>query len=256
MLRNREFGVVATILSFALAGCGGGPSDLGRLIEREPTRTPLYVQFLMDATESYAPMRPRAMREARHACRALLPGDRLVLRLINQRAFASEAMLSDVSRPRVETSRLDNPRLREEKAARIAVGDSSWRAGCDLLDSLTLPKRRSRLDLLGAITAASLSGSAVDTSVRRVVVIATDLEEPVEGNRLIAGLHGIRVVMLGVESAVDRLAELGRRRREFERLLQAAGARDVRMIAPGEGIDLDDLRTPYDEAARSTTGSP
>ncbi len=222
------------MLTEAAAGAG----------QSTPARTALSIDLSVDGTGSYARALPFVAAEAERVCLALEPGDQLTVRWITDRSYSAASVVTRVSRPVVaNASRLQNPFL-AAKARAAGQAAAGWQGGCAAIAGLRNRPRAARTDVSGAVLAASGSLKTAPGGIRRIMVIASDLDENVAAGRVGFDLAGVTVVLFAPESSTGSVSELQRRVERWANLFTSMNADTVLVVPPGMPLPLDALRGP------------
>lgn len=208
-----------------------------------PAQTTLAIDISVDGTGSYAKALPFVAAETERVCLLLEPGDQLTVRWITDRSYSSAAVVTMVSRPAAaKASRLQNPFLAAKARTAEQSQASGWQAGCAAIRELRNRPRAARTDVTGAVLAAAGSLKAAPQAVRRVMVIASDLDENVAAGRVGFDLAGVTVVLLAPESSTGSVSQLQRRVERWAGLFSSMNADTVLVVPPGMPLSLDALR--------------
>lgn len=170
----------------------------------------------VDRSRSY--QRPeRALERCAAEIERARPGDRVAVYLIGANSYLSDAQIASVEIPRLSACDPNNPfdpacRQRQEQLeARIK------RATASALRDLR-PRPAQATDLWGFFAVAAEQFAASDSSARRVLLIATDLEDTVD-YEVRPDLSGVRVEIFGYQPHTpDPARALEQQRRWFQRL--------------------------------------
>lgn len=192
--------LTALLAAALLSGCSGSNSGVAQAKQvavqapqaAKTAQAPRMVVFGVDRTERYEVMTKPALALAEQALLQAAPGDELVFRWISDRSYRSDELIVLVKLPEVPRVRNQfDPR--EKTLAHGAMNRlrAEVQRGLQALRAQAPSSGTSSTDLYGFITSAAEHFSLAPSGLRKVLVIASDMED----NRR----YNIRPNLSGVE---------------------------------------------------------
>ncbi|MHB8839972.1 MAG: hypothetical protein ACYC7F_13595 [Gemmatimonadaceae bacterium] len=210
----------------------------------------LHVEMLVDRSGSY-PALATALASACRIAAQLQPGDGMRARFITERSYGSNAVFLRVNLPPVsEPGGIVSPERKLQRDSVDSAIAAQRRHACDELPVASKVRRASGTDVVGALAAAAGALRAAPSGARRVLVVASDLEDNIDGGKVRIDLSGVRVRFVAIESSHGRVEDVQRSVDRWTAKLLAMGASEVTLVPPGELLDLSVLRKTSPDTTR------
>lgn len=210
----------------------------------------LHIEMLVDRSGSY-PALATALASACGIATQLQPGDEMRARFITERSYGSNAVFLRVSLPHIsESGGIVSPELKSQRDSVDRAIDAQRRHACGGLPPASKVRRASGTDVVGALAAAAAALRSAPSNARRVLVVASDLEDNIDGGNVRIDLTGVTVRFVAIESSHGRVEDIQRNVDRWSAKLIAMGATDVTLVPPGEQLDLAVLRTVSRDSTR------
>jgi hypothetical protein len=200
---------------------------------------PVEVEMGIDASGSGKPLRPWCFSAVRGFVADARPGDRIDVRLIGSSAFDPSLRVTTLDLPVPPQASAFDMRARMA-AANDHSADSLRAASLAAVREAETSPTTSRTDLTGFLSAAGAVLADADPAAARIIVMCSDGEDT-ENAPVNVDLRGVRILFLLGAGAGDTSAEVLARTDRWRELLGSRGA-DVRFVAPGSAVRLDDHR--------------